>query len=132
MPWPSCSPYRQNTPTGAQRCPKAYATAPRPRHSKPWSTSISMLSQTSTCRADTDATEKGTMKHHKGLASFNPNQRRLSAYVKFQAATVAFEANIHRLVHRGGGLSNSGSMNGMFLVKVPTAMNGHPSRPGTT
>src|SRR3954469_13450330 len=78
MPWPSCSPYRQNTPTGAQRCPKAYATAPRPRHSKPWSTSISMLSQTSTCRADTDATEKGTMKHHKGLASFNPNQRRLS------------------------------------------------------
>src|SRR3954471_2495568 len=77
MPWPSCSPYRQNTPTGAQRCPKAYATAPRPRHSKPWSTSISMLSQTSTCRADTDATEKGTMKHHKGLASFNPNQRRL-------------------------------------------------------
>src|SRR3954452_16973863 len=77
MPWPSCSPYRQNTPTGAQRCPKAYATAPRPRHSKPWSTSISMLSQTSTFRADTDATEKGTMKHHKGLASFNPNQRGL-------------------------------------------------------
>src|SRR3954453_9095221 len=81
MPWPSCSPYRQNMPTGAQRCPKAYATAPRPRHSKPWSTSISMLSQTSTCRADTDATEKGTMKHHKGLASFNPNQRRLTKRV---------------------------------------------------
>src|SRR4051794_15441087 len=27
-------------------------------------------------RADTDATEKGTMKHHKALASYNPNQRR--------------------------------------------------------
>src|SRR3954471_15685131 len=86
---------------GHSDAPKAYATAPRPRHSKPWSTSISMLSQTSTRRADTDATEKGTMKHHKALASYNPNQRRrsyirsvLASPLPSSAGTVAFTSSM--------------------------------------
>ena len=56
-PWPSCSPCRSNTPPGQTPCRTRCATLPRPRRSRPLSTSNYPTLPISSRPADTVATK---------------------------------------------------------------------------
>ena len=70
--------------------PESLRDSPTARALESWSASISMPSQISIRRADTEATEYGVMEHHKTLASNNPNKRSLLDLGSVEQQTVRY------------------------------------------